>query len=165
MILGFGNIGRWVGRLAKPFGVRITGVRKNPGRPPEYFEAEDTQLPAERLDDVLPRADHLVLTLPGGSGTRHLIDARRLSLLPAPAVIYNVGRGSAIDEPALVAALKSGSIAGAALDVYEKEPLAADSPLRDLPNALLLPHAAAISPNYMDLFIDEFVGKFRQRYG
>ena len=164
VILGFGNIGRWVGRLAKPFGVRITGVSSNPGARPDYFDAEDTQLPVGRLDEVLPETDHLVLTLPGGSSTRHIIDARRLALLPSHAVVYNVGRGNAIDEKALVAALRDARIAGAALDVYEREPLPPDSPLRHCPGVLLLPHASAISPNYLDLFVDEFVEKFRRRY-
>jgi phosphoglycerate dehydrogenase-like enzyme len=165
VIAGFGNIGRWVARLAKPFGVRITGVRREPGERPESFDSGDVLLPAERLDEVLPHADHLILTLPGGSATRHFLDERRLSLLPARAVVYNVGRGNAIDEVALVKALRAGGIAGAALDVFETEPLPLDSPLRDCPGVLLLPHAAAISPNYLDLFVGEFVGRYRERYG
>jgi phosphoglycerate dehydrogenase-like enzyme len=164
VILGFGNIGDWVGRLAKPFGVRITGVRRQPAGRPAYFDDGDAMVPAERLDAVLPGADHLVLTLPGGAATHHIIDARRLSLLPAHAVVYNVGRGSAIDEAALVDALRRGAIAGAGLDVYETEPLPLDSPLRACPGVILLPHAAAISPNYLDLFIDEFVARYRTKY-
>ncbi len=165
VIVGFGNIGRWIARLVKPFGVRITGVQREPGDRPESFDADDALVPADKLDEVLPHADHLVLTLPGGSTSRHLIDERRLSLLPGHAVVYNVGRGNAVDERALARALGDRRIAGAALDVYETEPLPLDSPLRECPGVLLLPHAAAISPNYLDLFIAEFVGRFRERYG
>lgn len=165
VILGFGNIGRWVGRLAKPFGVRITGIRRHPGPPPEYFEDEDAQLPVERLEEVLPTAEHLVLTLPGGPATHHMVDARRIDLLPERAILYNVGRGNALDEKALAVALERGRIAGAALDVYEEEPLPSGSPLRACPNVLLLPHAAAISPNYLDLFVEEFAERFRRKYG
>ncbi len=161
-ILGFGHIGEWVGRLAKPLGVILTGVRRRPGPQPDYFTAADRVLTIERLDEVLAETDFLVLALPGETGTDRLLDARRLDLLPRSAVVCNIGRGNAIDETALAAALRAGRLAGACLDVFAREPLPADSPLRGLPNALLLPHASAIAPNYLDLFVDEFVGLCRQ---
>jgi len=165
VILGFGHIGTWIGRLLKPCGVRLTGVRRRPTAPPSYFGAGDSVVPVSELDRVLPSADILILSLPGGPGTDHIIDARRLRLLPAHALITNIGRGNAIDESALAEALNAGVVGGACLDVFENEPLPADSVLRDCPGAFLMPHASAISPNYLDLFIDEFVTRFRERFG
>jgi phosphoglycerate dehydrogenase-like enzyme len=163
-ILGFGNIGTWIGRLAKPFGVRITGVRRNPGARPDYFDAEDHIIAIDSLDSALPETDHLVLALPGDSGTLDIIDKRRIGLLPNHAAIYNIGRGNAIDEHALADALRTDRIAGAYLDVFKTEPLPDDSALRSCPNTVLMPHASAIAPNYLDLFVSEFIEKFRKRY-
>ena len=162
VIVGFGNIGRWIARLAKPFGVRITGVRRHAAQESAgELDGAERIVAVSELDRVLPLADHLVVCLPGTADTDHLIDARRLSLLPPTACVYNVGRGNAIDEAALTELLRSGRIAGAGLDVFEKEPLAKDSPLRSLPNVLVMPHAAALSPNYLDLFLDEFTERIR----
>ena len=163
VILGFGHIGRRIGQLLKPFGVRLTGVRRHPA--PEDladgFEARDRVVPLARLDEVLPEADHLVLVLPGGSATDNLMDASRLSLLPPHATLINLGRGNALDEQALSIALRSGRLAGACLDVLRTEPLPDASPLRTCPNLWLFPHAAAISPTYLDLFVDDFVAQFQ----
>ncbi len=161
VILGFGAIGQWIARLAKPFGVRITGVRRRSGMPrPEYFDAADRLVAPDKLDALLPAADHLILALPGDTGTDCILDARRLALLPPGACLYNVGRGNAVDETALAAALRENRLAFAGLDVFQQEPLPADSPLRLCPNALLLPHASAIAPNYLDLFVREFAASF-----
>jgi phosphoglycerate dehydrogenase-like enzyme len=163
VILGFGNVGRWVGKLAKPFGVRITGMSRRPRPQPEYFTAGDAVTPANRLDTVLPHADHLMLALPSGPATDHIIDRRRLALLKPQAWLYNIGRGNAVDTAALAKALAAGRLAGACLDVFEEEPLPADHPLRALPNVLLMPHASAIAPNYLDLFLNEFIEHCRRR--
>lgn len=165
VILGFGRIGDWIGRLAKPFGVRLTGIQRNPGKRPDYFTAEDRILPVAELENVLPEADHLMLVLPSGAETDGILDEKRLSLLPPYSYVYNIGRGNAIDEVALSRALQENRIAGACLDVYQKEPLPDDSPLRNCPNTVLMPHASAFSPNYLDHFIDEFVTHWRNRYG
>lgn len=158
VILGFGAIGHHVGRLLKHFGARITGVRRNPaGDTPLWFSDSDKVVSMEELDRVLPFTDHLVCVLPSGEGTTNLIDAERLSLLPKTAYIYNLGRGNAIDEDALAAVLRRGGIAGAVLDVYREEPLAINSPLRTAPNAFLYPHVSAVSPEYMDLYVEELV--------
>ena len=109
------------------------------------------------LDRVLPDTDHLVLCLPASPGTEGILDDRRLQLLPAHAGIYNVGRGNAIDEQALASWLASHPLAAACLDVFREEPLAADSPLRSLPNCLLLPHLSAIAPDFLDLFVEELI--------
>ncbi len=161
-ILGFGNIGTWIARLAKPLGVRITGIKRSLVSSPSFFEATDRIAAVEELDEILPTVDHLVLSLPGDAGTDCIIGARQLELLPEHAVIYNVGRGNAIDEEALAKVLGSGRIGGACLDVYQDEPLATDSPLRYCPNTFLMPHVSAIASNYLDLFIDEFAARYRQ---
>ncbi len=161
-ILGFGHIGKWIGRLVKPFGVRITGVNRSDLTHPDYFEAGDAVAPLAELDSVLPDVDHLILALPGTTGTDRLVDAARLALLPRTAYVYNIGRGNALDLPALEAALKSGALAGAGLDVFPEEPLAEDAPIRDCPTAVVMPHVSAFAPNYMDLYVRELAPELRR---
>lgn len=164
VILGFGNIGTWIGRMLKPFGVRITGIRRHVLVPPSYFEAEDALRPVTELDAILPEADHLVLVLPGGEGTEGIMDGRRLQLLPGHAVVYNVGRGNALEEGALAEALDAGRLGGAYLDVFGEEPLPGDSPLRGCRRAHLFPHASAITPLYLDRFVEELVPRVRSGF-
>ncbi len=158
-VLGFGHIGIHIGRLVKSFGVEVTGLRRNPGANPDYFTDEDRLLSVDHLDEVLPETDHLVLCLPATSQTSGILDGPRMALLPQQAGIYNVGRGNAVDEEALVDLLKERPLCEAYLDVFREEPLPAESPLRGLPNCLILPHVAAIAPQFMDLFIDELIDR------
>ena len=160
-ILGFGNIGREIGRLCKLCGARICGVRRSWAERPEYFGAEDMLISPAELPQVLPGTDHLVLVLPAGEQTDGVVNRELLRLLPPHAALYNFGRGNAVDEGALLAALAGGELAGAYLDVYAQEPLPEDSPLRGRDDVVLLPHASAIAPEYLDLFIDEFAAKIR----
>ena len=164
VIVGFGHIGNAIGQLLKPFGVRITGIRRTPPkRRPAWFEKNDAVLALDRLDQVLPKADHLILVLPSDTGTDNLFGARRLALLPKHAVVYNVGRGNCIDEEAMARALNSGDLRGACLDVFKEEPLAEASPLaRDLPGLVRMPHASAFGDVYMDRFIDEVIDRLRK---
>jgi phosphoglycerate dehydrogenase-like enzyme len=162
-ILGFGNIGTWIAKLAKPFGVQVTGIRRRKGVSPEFFEADDEVLGVEGLDTALPTTDHLVLALPSGEETDQIMNERRLGLLPENATISNIGRGNAVDEAALAAALQEGRLAAAWLDVFHNEPLEEDSPLRSCRNAFIMPHCSAVSPNYLELFCAEFIEKFRAR--
>jgi phosphoglycerate dehydrogenase-like enzyme len=163
VILGFGHIGQAIGALLKPFGVRVTGVRRTPqARRPRWFGADDRVVAADRLDAALPEADHLIAVLPSDTGTDRLLDAGRLARLPRHAVVYNVGRGNCIDEAALAAALKKGALRGACLDVFAQEPLTDASPLAgDLPGLVRLPHASAFADEYMDRFIDEVIARLR----
>ena len=156
-VLGFGHIGSHIARLAKCFGALVTGVRRNPGQRPGYFTEQDHLLAADKLDEVLPQTDHLALCLPATEETEEILSERRMMLLPDNAGIYNVGRGNVIDESALAAVLRERPLCEAYLDVFREEPLAADSPLRSLPNCLILPHVSALSPEYVDLFIDELI--------
>lgn len=135
-ILGFGNIGRAVARRLDGFGSSVVvhdPVPSEPGR--EYLE----------LAEVVARADILSLHLPLNDATRNLLDDDLLATLPKGAHVVNAGRGGVIDESALVRALDSGHLAGAALDVFAEEPLRADSPLRGRDDVLLNPHTAGVT--------------------
>src|SRR5690606_29916159 len=137
-ILGFGAIGRSISYLLVPFDCTIVGVKRSPAKPPNWFRrGRDRIVHVSALDEILPITDYLVVVLPADEETRHLIDARRLSLLPPHAAIVSVGRGQAIDEDALVEALDRRAIAAAYLDVYETEPLPADSLLRGREDVVL----------------------------
>jgi D-3-phosphoglycerate dehydrogenase / 2-oxoglutarate reductase len=133
-VLGLGRIGAQVRDGARALGFPVL--------------AHDPALPGDSiaLDELLARADMLTLHLPLTPETHHLIDAAALARMPRGAIVVNTSRGSLVDEAALAGALRSGHLAGAALDVYEREPLPLDSPLRDLPGVILSPHAAWYSP-------------------
>ena len=161
-ILGFGHIGHEAGRMLKHFGARITGIRRNPaGDSPLWFDDADKVVSTEELDRVLPFTDHLLCILPREEETTGILNAARLALLPKTACVYNIGRGNAIDEKALASALRKGKLAGAVLDVFNHEPLPADSPLRAAPNAFLYPHVSAVSPDYLDLYLDELIPRLQ----
>ncbi len=161
-ILGFGNIGQWVARLAKPFGPIIRGVKRTKTPLPSFLAQEDSIHTMEELDSLLPDTDHLVLVLPKAAETDNIINNDRLSLLPKDSAIYNIGRGNAVDEAALVTALAEQRISAAYMDVFHKEPLPMDSPLRKARNCYIYPHSSAISPDYLDLFLDETIPKIRE---
>lgn len=143
-IVGIGAIGRAVARIcALGVGMQVIGVRRSP--------PTDDDLPFQYLplDSALPLTDFLVLACPLTEQTRGLINATRLAQLRPGARLVNVSRGPVVCEVALVEALRSGHLAGAALDVFESQPLPAKSPLRDLPNVLLSPHMAGITSDSM----------------
>ena len=160
-IVGYGNLGNWIGQLLKPFGAHITGIKRRMGGIPPYFDDDDAILPPGELDRVLPGTDHLVIALPRAAETDNIIGSERLALLPAHACLYNVGRGNAVDDEALARALRSGALSGAYLDVFKKEPLDMNDPLRDCPNCYLLPHSSPMNPDYLKAFVMEFIPKYR----
>ena len=162
MILGFGHIGRWIGKMLKPFGMRILGVsRHRDAERPVWFRKGDCCLDTEQMDAYLPETDHLILALPGTTGTTGIVDARRLALLKPGATVTNIGRGNAVVADALAEALESGHLAGAFLDVFPEEPLPASSPLMHVRNLWRLPHACAIADNYLDLYVADFVRQLK----
>lgn len=162
VILGFGAIGHEAGRMLKAFGCRVTGVRRHPaGDRPAGFDAGDRVVGPSGLDAALADADHLLCLLPSGPETDRILDRRRLALLPSTAFVYNLGRGNAIDEAALAEALGAGALAGAFLDVFAEEPLPAESPLRQAPNAFLYPHVSAVAPEYMLRYVEELAAVLR----
>ncbi len=132
-IVGFGGIGREVARRAEALGMRVLAMRRTGGVP---------------LEELLPQSNYLLLAVPETPATRGLIGERELALLPPGAVVVNVGRGSVVDEAALIEALRSGRLRGAGLDVFAREPLPPESPLWALPNVLVLPHVSGASPHF-----------------
>jgi phosphoglycerate dehydrogenase-like enzyme len=113
------------------------------------------------LDDLLPEADVVVLATPHTPETHRLLDSRRLSLLKPSAILVNVARGDVVDEPALIEALSSGRLRGAALDVFAQEPLPAESPLWDLPNVFVSPHSASTVAAENARIVDRFCHNLR----
>ena len=152
VVIGLGHIGRQVAALVHALGGRVIGVN----RTPRSLPSGDPVVGTERLAEVVASADAVVSTLPETTATRHLISAQVLDELKPGTTFVSVGRGSVVDEPALVDALTDGRIGFAALDVFETEPLPADSPLWDLPQVLISPHTAANSPGEERLIAELF---------
>jgi phosphoglycerate dehydrogenase-like enzyme len=143
LLIGYGSIGREFTKRAKALGMRVTAIREHWQRGAEEADAVAS---AAELDQLLPGADFVVLAAPLTAATKHLLNALRIARVKPTAYIINVSRGPLIDDKALIAALQGESIAGAALDVFVEEPPPSDSPYWDLPNVLITPHTAAVTP-------------------
>jgi phosphoglycerate dehydrogenase-like enzyme len=157
-VLGLGHIGRATAALLQRVGVRVVGVTRD-GRP--RGDVTDVVATTE-LVTIAPRVDALVVTLPGTDATRGLVDAAVLSALRPGATVVSVGRGSVIDEAALVCALESGVVGNAVLDVFAVEPLPADSPLWAMPQVVISPHTAAVTADQERLIAELFVDNARR---
>ena len=145
-IIGYGGIGRAIGRRASALGMRVLGVRSRPGSASR--DLEPSVVGPESLSEVLREAEYVVLSVPETAATRNLIGEAELSAMRPDAVLMNLSRGSILDESALAESLRAGRIRGAALDVFREEPLPAQSPLWGLDNVLITPHAGSISPRF-----------------
>ena len=142
-VVGFGGIGRLAAQLARGLGMRIVGSDAAlPAAHPAWQEAGAEPL---ALDELLGQADVVTLHVPLTSETRHLLDAARIARMRPGAILINTSRGGIVDEAALAAALRAGRLRGAALDVFEQEPLPAGGPLADAPNLILTPHIAGLT--------------------
>lgn len=155
-IWGFGSIALRLAPLLTALGAQVTGVASRAGERSGYPVVD-----ADGLEPLLAETDLLVSLLPAVPATRHALDARLLSLLPPAARFVNVGRGATVDEAALIDALRTGRLAGAALDVMETEPLPEDSPLWDVPNLILTPHVAGGRPRGAARFLAEQLTAWR----
>ena len=155
LLVGVGAIGRRTAHLAAAFGMRVWGIRRNPGRAVEGVERMGDM---SRLHDWLPEADFVVLTAPLTPETRHMFDEAALRRMKPTAYLVNIGRGGTVDEAALVRGLQEGWLTGAGLDVFEQEPLPADSPLWKMPNVIITAHYSGATPEYhhraMAIFLD-----------
>jgi phosphoglycerate dehydrogenase-like enzyme len=152
LIVGLGAVGGHLATFAKGLGMRVLAVRRQPDQHP----AVDRVYSPEHLPELLGQAEVVSLHVRLADDTRHLINRQMLAHFKSGALLVNTSRGGVIDEPALVAALKSGHLGGAYLDVFETEPLPATSPLWDMPNVLITPHVSDSVTNWQMLFADFF---------
>ena len=159
-IVGLGTIGQEVARRAHAFGMRVTGIRRRVDQPKPSFV--DRIAGPDELDDTLRGCDVLVIAAPFIAETDRLMGRERLAMLNRGAVIINVARGQIIDETALIAALESGHLGGAVLDVFKREPLDPASPLWALPNVIISPHVSGVRPDHWDEVIDLFSENLRR---
>ena len=159
-LLGTGDIGQEAAKRLRAFApVCLVGVNRRGGNPGELF---DRIVTADRLDEVLPETDLLILSLPATAETRGILAAGRLALLPEGAFLVNVGRGSAVAQKALEKRLREGKLAGAALDVFEKEPVPAEDSIWDCPRLLITPHVAGNMT--LDYTVDRIVDLFLENF-
>jgi len=159
-VVGLGSIGSEVARLASAFGMRVSAVRKRVDQP--VPDGVDEVFPPDRLAELLARSDVVVLSAALTSDTRHLMDDAAFHALKPGALLVNIGRGRLVDDEALVAALKDGRAAGAALDVFTREPLDPASPYWDLPNVLITPHVSGAMEDYWTPLVALFSENLRR---
>jgi phosphoglycerate dehydrogenase-like enzyme len=159
LLVGLGGAGARVAQLAAAIGIKVVGHRRSNAKPPVGVSRVVT---AAEIDAELPDIDLLVLIAPDTAETKNMFDLRRLALLPPRAVVINIGRGSLLDEQALIDMLAAGRLRGAALDVFAKEPLPADSPLWSMPNVIVSPHSASTVVQENDRIVDLFIDNLRR---
>ncbi|MGH9514115.1 MAG: D-2-hydroxyacid dehydrogenase [Terriglobales bacterium] len=161
-LVGVGSIGRNVAKHAAALGMYVVAVREHPEK--EKPEHVDEVWPSSQLLHLLGQSDYVVLSAPVTPASTGLIGKEQLAAMKPHARLINVGRGPLIDEPALIDALRDGKIGGAALDVFDKEPLPADSPLWDLDNLLIMPHTAGISEKMWERHYELFSENLRRYF-
>ncbi len=172
-IVGYGSIGRELARLAKGFGMKVLASKRDarhpedngytlPGTGDPLGKLPDRIYPGEALHSMLAECDYVVITLPLTAKTQHLFDEPTFRKMKPTAYLVNVGRGGIINEKDLIKALKKGWIAGAGLDVFETEPLPADSPLWNMDNVILTPHISGFTSHYDDRAVDLFAENLRR---
>lgn len=172
-VIGYGSIGRETARLGRALGMRVVALKRDPavhtdsgwmpaglgdpdGTVPERFYG-----PGERLE-MLAECDYVTVTLPLTEATRGFIAAREFNAMKPHAYLVNVGRGEVIDQEALIEALRTGRIGGAGLDVFEREPLEADSPLWEMENTILTPHMSGAFKGYVETCCELFADNLRR---
>ena len=161
-IVGLGRIGEALTRRAKSFDMRVVATKRNPQARYESAIAPDAIYSPEELPRLLAESDHVCVCLPHTPETEHIINAEALAFMKPTAILYNIGRGKVVDEAALVAALQNGTIAGAGLDVFETEPLPADSLLWKMENVLITPHVSGVTPHYFTRFAAMFAANLKR---
>jgi D-2-hydroxyacid dehydrogenase (NADP+) len=162
LIVGFGRIGQRLGKLARAFDLRVIGVRRNAAAGGDSADAVHT---IADLSALLPQADIVALTCPLTPETQGLIGTSALAAMKRGALLINVARGRCVDEPALIAALNKGKLAGAGLDCFVEEPLPAESPLWNFPHVLITPHAAGETRRYEDNVLDLLMENLDRLWG
>jgi phosphoglycerate dehydrogenase-like enzyme len=159
-IVGLGSIGSEVAKVASPFGMNVSAVRRRPGQPAS--EGVDEVVGPDGMLDLLARSDVVVLSAASTPETRNLFGERAFDAIKRGALLVNIGRGSLVDDRALVAALSDGRLGGAALDVFTREPLDAASPYWDLPNVIITPHVSGAMEDYWTPLVALFSENLRR---
>jgi phosphoglycerate dehydrogenase-like enzyme len=159
LVVGPGPIGRAVGRVARALGMQVSAVGRTPRDGDGLF---GTVRGRERLHEALAEADYVVDTMPLTDATRHMFDSAAFAAMRPSARFVNVGRGATVDQTALLEALREGQLAGAALDVFEEEPLPEDSPLWEMSNVIISPHMAGDVEGWEDEVVLLFAGNLRR---
>ena len=154
VLIGVGGIGSHTAQVANALGMRVIAVRR---RPAQQVPGIERTVGIDQLHDVLPQADFVVNTLPLTGETQQLIGEAELRAMKTTAYLVNIGRGSTMDEEALIRALQEGWIAGAGLDVFASEPLPPDSPLWEMDNVIVSPHYAGQTNHYDERAIEIFL--------
>jgi phosphoglycerate dehydrogenase-like enzyme len=160
-IVGYGDIGRAIAERAHAMGMRVLALRKRPEESSGDPRVDEVFPPGRKLE-MLARCDYVVAAAPLTPETRGMIGEPEFQAMKSTAVVMNVGRGPVIDEPALVRALEQGRIKGAALDVFDREPLPAGHPFYRLENVLLSPHCADHTPDWLELAMKFFLENFER---
>lgn len=153
LIVGLGHTGQAVAARAKAFGLHVIGTRARP----VPMDNVDEVHASDDLPNLWQRADFIVLSVPLLPSTRHMVDARSFAAMKPSAILVNVSRGGVLDDAALVNAMRTNAIAGAALDVFEKEPLPAESPIWDLENVIVSPHSSAVYAEWAMQSFERFI--------
>jgi phosphoglycerate dehydrogenase-like enzyme len=160
-IIGYGNLGKEAAKLAHTFGMKVVALRRRASE-----SVHDPHLAGlyarDRLHEMLAVCDYLVIAAPDTPETKGMIGEPELNVMKREAVVINIGRGPIIVESALVRALETNRIKGAALDVFDQEPLPAGHPFYRLENVLLSPHCADHLPGWVDMAMDRFLENFRR---
>ena len=151
-IVGYGGIGQHAARLANSFGVKIAALRRRP----EKFTGDPAVSTFGQIDDLMAASDYVLVATPLTKETRGMIGEKQIAAMKPTCVLINVGRGPVIEEAALIRALQSGKIRGAALDVFDVEPLPSSHPFYSMPNVLLSPHTADRVENFFKFAYDAF---------
>jgi len=158
VVIGFGDLGQGAGRAAKKLGARVIAVTRSG----KAARPADAAVPVSRIEAVLPKADFVVVTTPLTPETRNLLSRGRLDLLKHGAALVNIGRSPVVDYEALREKLARGELAGAVLDVFQPEPLPANSPIWDTPNLVVLPHVSCDDPRYVGRLLDFWFGNLER---
>jgi phosphoglycerate dehydrogenase-like enzyme len=157
LILGFGSIGRHLVDLLRPFGMQISALRRKPAT-----EQGVAMITKEQLPLALASADHIVNLLPASDGSVRFFSSTEFAAMKRGAIFYNIGRGTTVDQDALLAALNSGHVGAAWLDVTEPEPLPPGHPLLNAPNCFITPHVAGGHQDEIQMLIRHFLGNFQR---
>jgi D-2-hydroxyacid dehydrogenase (NADP+) len=158
VIVGIGVVGIAIGQLLKAFGMHVIGVT----RTPRAVEGFDEMVPTDRLQEAVRDADFLINVLPATADNALLFDRTLFAAMKPSAYYISAGRGQTVDEAALMTALRERWIAGAGLDVFQTEPLPADSPFWDLPNVFITPHLGGYTSEYEDLIMPLIIENMRR---